>query len=80
MLIKCEKLWDEVKYPIKKINSGEVTDYGKDYKKIRFESDDNLPLGIVLNIPMYTIIIRSIFEEDGKYYPQIHLHDCLYQL
>ena len=67
VLIKCEKLWDEVKYLIKTINSGEVIEYGKDYRKIRFESDDNLPF-------------RSFFEEDGKYYPQIHLHDCLYQL
>ena len=80
MLIKYEKLWDEVKYLIKKINSGEVIEYRKDYKKIRFESYDNLSSGIILNIPMCTMIIRSVFEEDGEYYPEIHLHDCLYQL
>ena len=80
VLIKYEKLWNEVKYLIKTINSGKVIEYGKDYKKIRFESDDNLPLGKVLNIPMCTITIGSVFEEDGKLYQQIYLDECLYQL
>ena len=80
VLIKYEKFLDEVKYLIKTINSGKVIEYGKDYKEIRFESDDNLPLGKVLNILMCTIIIRSVFEDDRKYYPQINLDECLYQL
>ena len=28
---------------------------------------------------MCVIIIRSVFEEDSKYYPQILLHDCFYE-
>ena len=44
--------------------------------KIRFESDDDLPLGEALNIPSMTIIIASVFKEDGKYYPQVCLHEC----
>ena len=27
-----------------------------------------------------TITIRSVFEEDGKLYPQIYLDDALYEL
>ena len=27
-----------------------------------------------------TIIIRSVFEEDGKLYPQVFLDDTLYEL
>ena len=29
---------------------------------------------------MLTIIVRSIFEEDGKFYPQVYLGGCLYEL
>ena len=38
--------------------------------KIKFNSDDNLPLNIILNFHILTIIIRTIFEKDGKYYAQ----------
>ena len=27
-----------------------------------------------------TIAIRSVFQEDGKYYPQVLLDECLYEL
>ena len=49
--------------------------------KIRFESDDYLPLGKILNIPPNLIIFAiSAFQEDSKYYPQIYLHECVYEL
>ena len=41
--------------------------------KIKFDTDENLPL----NEPL-TIIVRCIFEQDGKFYPQLYLDDCLY--
>ena len=47
--------------------------------KIRFESDDDLPLGNILNIPMCVIAVGSVFKRDNKYYPQDHLHECLYE-
>ena len=46
--------------------------------KIKFDSDVNLPLNKVLKFHVLTIIIRSVFEKDGKYYPQIFLDDYLY--
>ena len=46
--------------------------------KIKFSSDDNLPLNKQRKFPSVTIIIRSVFEENGKYYPQIFLDECLY--
>ena len=46
--------------------------------KIKFNSDDNLPLYKKLKFHSLTIIIRNVFEKDGKYYPQIFLDDCLY--
>ena len=48
--------------------------------KIKFDSDDNLPLNKILKFRILTIIIRNIFEKDGKYYPQIFLDDCLYEI
>ena len=48
--------------------------------KIKFDSDDNLPLNKVLKFHALTIIIRSVFERDGKYYPQIFLDDALVHL
>ena len=48
--------------------------------KIQFNSDDNLPLNKPLKFHNMTITIRSVFEEDGKRYPQIFLDDTLYEL
>ena len=48
--------------------------------KIKFDSDDNLPLNKIMKSRVLTIIIRNIFEKDGKYYPQIFLCDCLYEI
>ena len=45
--------------------------------KIKFNSDDDFPLNKQLNFIIRTIIIRNIFENDGKYYPQIFLDDCM---
>ena len=48
--------------------------------KIKFNSDDNLPLNKPLNFHNMTITIRSVFKEDGKLYPQVFLYDALYEL
>ena len=48
--------------------------------KIKFNSDGDLPLNKPLKFHATTIIIRSLFEEDGKLYPQLFLDDTLYEL
>ena len=48
--------------------------------KIKFNSDDNLPLNKPLKFHNMTITIRSAFEEDGKLYPQVFLDNNLYEL
>ena len=45
--------------------------------KIKFNSDDNLPLNKILKLHMLTVIVRYVFEVDGKYYLQIFLDECL---
>ena len=46
--------------------------------RTKFSSNDNLPLNKQLKILSLTIIVRSAFEEDGKYCPQIFLDECFY--
>ena len=48
--------------------------------KIKFNSDDDLPLNKPLKFHAMTIIIRSVFEEYSKLYSQIFLDDALYEL
>ena len=48
--------------------------------KIKFSSDDNLPLNKISNIHNMKIVVRSIFQEDNRYYPQVFLDECLYEL
>ena len=77
VLIKYIKLCDGIKNPIEKVNKwGE---YGKDFTKIKFNSDDNLPLNKTLKLHNMIIIIRSVFEEDGKSYPQVFLDEYFYE-
>ena len=69
VLAKFTKLWDEIKHLIEIINEGKKREYEKDFMKISFNSNDNLPLNKMLKPHMLTVIVRSVFEEDGKYYP-----------
>ena len=69
VLTKYTKLWDEIKNLIREIND-KPGKYGKDFLKIKFNSDDNLPLNKTLKLLNLTIIVRSVFQEDNKYCPQ----------
>ena len=70
----------EIKSCIEKINDNKSGEYKKDFMKIKFDSDDKLSLNKQLKFLSVTIVIRSVFEDDGKYYPQAFLDDCLYEL
>ena len=79
LLKKYNDVFNGIRDKIKEINSDEC-DYEKDYMKIKFNSDDNLPLNKPLKFHNMTITIRSVFKEDGKLYPQVFLEDTLYEL
>ena len=79
LLKKYNDVFNGIRDKIKEINSNEC-DYEKDYMKIKFNSDDDLPLNKQLKFHNMTITIRSVFEEDGKLYPQVFLDDTLYEL
>ena len=79
LLTKYNDVFDGIRGKIKEISSGDCN-YEKDYMKIKFNSDDDLPLNKPLKFHNMTITIRSVFEEDGKLYPQVFLDDTLYEL
>ena len=64
---------------IKKIDD-DWLEYAKDYMKVRFSSDDNLPLNKQLKFYSITVTIRCVFSEDNKLYPQLSLDEALYSL
>ena len=39
--------------------------------KIKFNSNNNLPLNEILKIYNLTVLVRSVFQEDNKYYSQM---------
>ena len=80
LLKEYADILDGIKNEIKAINDGGENNYWKDYMKIKFNSEDNLPLNKWLNFHAMIIIIRSVFEEGGKLYPQDFLDECLYEL
>ena len=70
LLKKYIDVWNGIKNKIKDVDDSEF-DYEKEYMKIKFNSDDNLPLNKPLKFHNMTITIRSVFEEDGTLYLQI---------
>ena len=75
-----KKVLSGIKRGIEKVNNNKAGEYQKDSMKITCDSDDKLPLDKQLKFLSVTIVIRSVFEDDGKYYPQAFLNDCLYEL
>ena len=79
LLKRYNDVFNGIRNKIKKI-SGNECDHKKDYMKIKFNSDNDLPLNKQLKFHNMVITIRSVFEEDGKLYPQVFLDDTLYEL
>ena len=79
VLKKYFEIWDRIKNKIKAIN-GDECDYGEDHMKTKFNFDDDLPLNKLLKFHLMTIIIRCVFSEEGKLYPQLFIDDTLHEL
>ena len=79
LLKKYKVVFNGIKGKVKEVSNDE-SDYEKDYMKIKFNSDDSLPLNKPLNFHNMTITIRSVLKEDSKLYPQVFLDDTLYEL
>ena len=77
---KYPDVWDGIKNKIKAINNDKENDYGNGYLKIKFNSDDDLPLNKPVKFHLMTIIIRCVLSEEGKFYPQLFLDVTFYEL
>ena len=71
---------DGIKYLVFTLTENKPIKCRKDFLKPGFESDDDLPLGKIFNIIYMIIVAASVIEKDGKFYPQISLHECAYKL
>ena len=77
---KNTELWDGIKNEIETINGDKAGQYAEDFMKIKFNPFDNLLLNKKFKFPTMPMIIRSVFEEDGKLNPYIYLDESLYEL
>ena len=75
-----KEVWDGIKKKIETINGGKKVECSIYFKKIKFESDDDFPMSEPVKLHLLTIIIRSVFSKDGKFYPQLFLDDALYDV
>ena len=77
-ILKIEKLWIKISDSIRSINK--YSDgYDEKNMKIKCNSDNDLPLNKTIEIPKMTVV-RAVFQENNKYYPQIFLDECLDKL
>ena len=73
LLKKYIEFWDVVKHKVKKVNGGKETDY----IKIKFESNDDLPLNKRLIFYEMRIFVRFVLKEDDKLYPELFSDEIL---
>ena len=76
VLAKFTNVWDEIKHLIETINESKKGEYEKDFMKVKFNSVDKLPWNKMLKLHILTVIVF----EDGKFYPQVILDECLYEV
>ena len=77
---KYEEVLPGIISKIKTLNGGKELHYEKSYARIGINTDDNLQLNKQLKFPALTIIVRCVLQKGEKFYPQIYLDECLYEL
>ena len=76
---KYKELWSKIRDLIRSIIKNS-DNYDEKYIKIKFNSDDELLLNKLIEILSMIIVVRVVFHENTKYYPQVFLDECLYKL
>ena len=69
---KYKELWSKVKVLVSCITK-KSDDYDKKCVKVKSNSDDELPLNKTIEFPSMIIVVRAVFHENKKYYPQVIL-------
>ena len=79
VLKKYDQMFSGIKHHISKTDDSEVV-YNTNYDKTKFLSDYSIPLNKLIYFPTITVIISCVFRQNGVFYPQVYLDDCLYQI
>ena len=81
-----DKFWkfieDQINRLIKrndKITFGNADNKVSEYNKLRFSSDVDLPLDMLIAFHALTIVINCVIENGNKYYPEIYLDESLHE-
>ena len=83
---KYEELWIKIRDTINSVTKiSDDYDYHEKYINhekyiIKSDSNDELLLNKTIEIPTIATVIRAIFIENNKYYPQVFLDECLYKI
>ena len=72
---KYYQVWKEI---LKIINGDHIE--LKSSKETRLFTIGDFPIGYVFKIHSMTIVIRSLIEKDNKFYPEISLNHCSYEI
>ena len=75
--VKGDNVWKSIRAKIEQ-NTGGIVQYDKDYMRKKIKSNDNFRTDNIVNMHLVTIIVRSIFAQNGKFYPQLFLDEALY--
>ena len=78
-LKKYKKKWSKIKDIIRSTNN-DSDNYDEKYMKIKFNSDDDLPLQKTLELYDKIITVTFLFNDGNKYYPQVFLVEYLFKL
>ena len=76
------QIWDKVKELINSVDDVNFgfSDYFRDRGVIRFDTDDTLPLDAMVSVYSMTIVIKSVYRNYyDRFYPQVHLANCIYK-
>ena len=79
---KIYQIWDKIKELVNSVDgvNFEFSDYVRNRGVIRFDTDETLPLDAMVNVYSMTIFIKSIYRTYyNRFYPQIHLANCIYK-
>ena len=76
------QIWNKIKELINSVDGVNFgfSDYFRDHGIIIFDTDDTLPLEDIVSIYSITIVIESVYRDYyDRFYPQIHLENCIYK-
>ena len=78
ILQKYMLLWDDIKDITKNKGGKPFSDFVKDNRNFKFDTDDDIPLDKVLKFDV-VILLKSVVEKDFDYYQQVYLEECKYK-